>query len=139
MTTINTLSRTAQPSAHLIKPRYYPHHGMRVYTPLGFRRRVRKRLLLRGFKPHEVRRLEELYFGRNLHRYLDERATYRNLRKYRLYRMSRQLHADRKRPIFEIVLRSNLFFCFVDDANNIVGFTSPYCLRAMGIIPFTTL
>lgn len=139
MPTPPTSGRTDQPSARLIKPRYYPHHGMRVYTPLGFRRRVCKRLLLLGFKPHEVRRLEDLYFGRNLHRYLDDRANYRNLRKYRLYRMSRQLHADRKRPIFELVLRSHLFFCFVDDANNIVGFTSPYCLRAMGIIPFATL
>lgn len=139
MPTPTTSGRTDQPSARLIKPRYYPHHGMRVYTPLGFRRRVCKRLLLLGFKPHEVRRLEDLYFGRNLHRYLDDRANYRNLRKYRLYRMSRQLHADRKRPIFELVQRSHLFFCFVDDANNIVGFTSPYCLRAMGIIPFATL
>jgi len=117
-------------------PFFYPPRGALPYTLVGFHRSVRRRLRMRGFKECEIARIEKLYFGIKLKEHIDETGCYRNLRQFRLYKMSRKLKADRKRPIFELALRSGLFECFLDDDGKVVGIVSPYCVRVLGVVCF---
>ena len=108
------------------RPKYYPHWGYYAYSRRGFAQRVRSRLSERGFKPHEIRKLEALYFGGHQYvRHRDDTGTYCNKRCYNLQGLSRSLHYDRKRPIFELVIRSGLFFCYYDEQGELMGFRSP--------------
>lgn len=117
-----------------IPPKRYPHHGRRIYTRRGFRHRLRPRLLAQGYTSREVDRLEQLYFGIGLGRFLDERGLYLNVRRQRLYYMARGLKADRKHPIFELVRRSGMFYCYLSEDKQVMAFSSPYLQAVYGCL-----
>ena len=122
----------------LIRPSRYPHWGRYVYSKRGWDRRVVRRLRLDGFTMTEIRKLHELYFNSGLSPHQDQMGTYRNKRRYRLHAMSRQqLHYDRKRPLFDLVIRSGLFYVFYDDNDHITGFVSPTSVYVRGVIFFS--
>lgn len=112
----------------MIKPWRFPHRQGRVYTRNGFRRRVVSRMRREGFTLRETEKLCELYFGdADLRRHQDEDGVFRNSRRFRLHAMSRKrLKFDRKNPTFELVIRSGLFYVFVDERGGVRGFVSPW-------------
>jgi len=122
-----------------IRPKYYPHRGAYAYTRRGFACRVRSRLHERGFTAKQISRLEDLYFCIAYHEHQDPTGAYRNTRQYRLYSLSRKLKGDRKRPLFELVERSSMFFCFYDDDGKMVAFVSPRAAVVYGAIPLDRL
>lgn len=117
-----------------VTPILYPHRNRHIYTRRGFRFRLRPRLLADGWSVREVNSLERIYFGIGLFGHLDEVAMYRNVPKCRLHHMARVLKYDRKRPLFELVKRSGLFYCIYDDQERMMGFVSGYCACVMGVI-----
>ena len=121
---------------HVVKPRRYPHREGHAYTPTGFRRRVVHALMADGFSALEAQRLGELYFGtKHFRQHQDDSGVYRNLRKFRLHRLSRQhMKKDRKRKVFDLVLRSGMFYLFLDDEGSLQGFISPHACLTLGII-----
>ena len=123
----------------LVKPQFFPHWGCYAYSRWGFVHRVRKRLLSRGFKPRECDRLQRVYFGDDFVEHQDDTGTYRNLRRFRLYRMSRRLQGDRKRPLFELVERSGLFYCYYGEQGELVAFVSPVASKRTGTLPMSRL
>ena len=121
----------------LLKPTKFPHVPPYAYTRLGFDRRVRKRLRREGFTVCEVRKLRQLYFDETNSAHQDERGVFRNKRKYHLHQLSRrEMKFDRKMPLFQLVLRSGLFFVFFDDRGNVTGFSSPRTIVRIGAMPF---
>ena len=118
----------------VIRPKRYPHWGFYAYTRRGFDVRVRPRLIAEGFSAHDVARLRELYFGGiRYERHCDETGFYRNKRRYRLYRLSRDvMKYDRKNPTFSLVIRSGLFYVCLDETGRVEGFQSPFNLRCAG-------
>lgn len=121
----------------LLKPTKFPHAHPYAYTRRGFDRRVRKRFLREGFTVREIEKLHELYFNDGLSLHQDERGVYRNKRKYHLHQLSRrEMKFDRKRPLFQLVLRSGLFYVFCDDHGNVTGFSSPRTIVRIGTMPF---
>lgn len=123
----------------LLKPTKFPHVPPYAYTRLGFDRRVRKRLRRDGFTVCEVRKLRQLYFSDGNSPHQDERGVYRNKRKYHLHQLSRrEMKFDRKSPLFQLVLRSGLFYVFCDDHGNVTGFSSPRTIVRIGAMPFFT-
>lgn len=96
--------------------------------------RLRPRFLREGWRPCDVDRLERVYFNIGLHNYLNSTAAYHNLRKHRLYYMARELSTDRKSSIFNLVIRSGMFYCYFDDEGRLQRFESPYCLVREGVI-----
>lgn len=117
-----------------VKPSRYPHRGRYIYTRRGFRTRLRPRLLAEGWRPREADKLERLYFGIDLTGYLDDVGMYRNVRSCRLYYMARGLSVDRKNPIFELVVRSRMFYCYFDEDGRVMGFSSPYLMAVNGTL-----
>lgn len=123
----------------LIKPTKFPHVHPYAYTRRGFDRRVRKRLRLEGFTVREIERLRQLYFNDGVSPHQDDSGIFRNKRKYHLHQLSRrEMKYDRKGPLFQLVLRSGLFFVFCDDDGNILAFTSPRTIVRIGAMPFFT-
>ena len=123
----------------LLKPTKFPHVPPYAYTRQGFDRRVRKRLRRDGFTVCEVRKLRQLYFSDGNSPHQDERGVYRNKRKYHLHQLSRrEMKFDRKSPLFQLVLRSGLFYVFLDDRGNVTGFSSPRTIVRIGAMPFFT-
>lgn len=121
-------------------PTYYPHGGRYAYCCTregGFFPRVVKRLRRRGFTKREIEKLSELYFACSdeVRRHQDELGVFRNVRSCRLHRLSRrQMKYDRKNPLFELVLRSGMFYVFLDDDGRVMGFLSPRVYGQRGII-----
>ena len=121
----------------LLKPSKFPHAHPYAYTRRGFDRRVRKRFLRDGFTVCEVRKLRQLYFDEISSPHQDERGVFRNKRKYHLHQLSRrEMKFDRKSPLFQLVLRSGLFYVFLDDRGNVTGFSSPRTIVRIGAMPF---
>ena len=121
----------------LFRPTNYPHAHPYAYTRRGFDRRVRKRFLRDGFTVCEVRKLRQLYFDEISSPHQDERGVFRNKRKYHLHQLSRrEMKFDRKSPLFQLVLRSGLFYVFLDDRGNVTGFSSPRTIVRIGAMPF---
>ena len=121
----------------LLKPSKFPHAHPYAYTRRGFDRRVRKRFLRDGFTVWEVRKLRQLYFDEISSPHQDERGVFRNKRKYHLHQLSRrEMKFDRKSPLFQLVLRSGLFYVFLDDRGNVTGFSSPRTIVRIGAMPF---
>jgi len=114
------------PAIRMTRPRWYPHWGWYCYTPRGFDRRVRPRLLALGLKEREVARLRQLYFDAGCTCHHDETGAYRNYRRYRLYALSRSMHYDRKCPLLQLVRRSGLFWVWEDEDDGLVAFLSPF-------------
>ena len=119
------------------KPTRCTHRNGRVYTRLGFRTKVIPHLLRDGFRPHEVRKLEKMYFGgQGMERYQTETGSYRNKRCFNLSGMSRhELQFDRKRWFFELAERSGMFYVLYDAEGRVSEVVSPYVLRKRGVIP----
>lgn len=123
-----------------ITPTYYPHWGQYAYSCTrdgGFVPRVVKRLRRRGFTVREIEKLGQLYFAPTdeVRCHQDELGVFRNARRYRLHRLSRrQMKYDRKNPLFELVLRSGMFYVFLDDDNGMMGFLSPRSYGRLGVI-----
>ena len=117
----------------LLKPSKFPHAHPYAYTRRGFDRRVRKRFLRDGFTVREIEKLHELYFNDGLSLHQDDNGIYRNKRKYHLHQLSRrEMKFDRKSPLFQLVIRSGLFFVFCDDEGNVTAFTSPRTMQRRG-------
>ena len=124
----------------LTKPKWYPHRPRKAYTLRGFERRVVPRLMRElNISKKEAEKLHRLYFPRGFMSHLDKTGAYRNTRQYRLYRLGRELGKDRKSRLFDLVLRSEMFYVYYDDDGQVVAFVSPWVHSALGIIPFEQL
>ena len=123
----------------MYKPTRFPHHGHYIYSERGFDSKVSKRLMREGFSRREVEKLRQLYFNDGLSVHQDETGIFRNKRKYRLHQFSRsQMKYDRKAPLFQLVLRSGLFFVFCSDEEpeQVKGFASPRTVSMRGRVLF---
>lgn len=114
-------------AVRLVKPWRYPHREGKVYTQSGFRLRVARRLRDEGFSRRDVEKLEELYFGsRSVRCHQDDDGIYRNVRSFRLYQLCRRcMKYDRKNRLFRLVIRSGMFYVYLDDEGRVLGFVSP--------------
>ena len=124
----------------LSKPKWYPHCPRKAYTLRGFQRRVEPRLMRDlNISKKEAEKLRRLYFPRGFMSHLDKTGTYCNKRQCRLYSLGRELGKDRKSRLFDLVLRSEMFYVYYDDDGQVVAFVSPWVHFALGIIPFERL
>ena len=125
---------------HLERPKNYSHCARMSYTMQGFERRVMPRMMRDlNISKKEAEKLKRLYFPRSFMQHLDKSGAYRNARRYRLYHLGRKLGKDRKSRLFELVLRSEMFYVYYDDEGQVVAFVSPWVHFALGIIPFERL
>ena len=126
---------------NLTKPKRYSHCPRKAYTVRGFEQRVVPRLMRElNISRKEAEKLHRLYFPRGLmSQHLDPSGAYRNARRYNLYRLGRTLGKDRKQRLFDLVLRSEIFYVYYDDDGQVVAFVSPWVHSALGIIPFEQL
>lgn len=123
--------------SRLVHPRWYPHRLGKAYTLSGFRQRVVPHLRARGFTLREAEKLEELYFAHSdtVRAHLDECGIYRNVRRCRLYALTRsRMKYDRKNRLFDLIVRSGMFYVYLDDNDAIRGFVSPHVMRTEGFL-----
>ena len=124
----------------LKRPKWYSHCSRKAYTLRGFERRVEPRMMRDlGITKEEAEKLRRLYFPRGFMSHLDKTGAYRNTRQYRLYRLGRKLGKDRKSRLFDLVLKSEMFYVYYDDEGQVEAFVSPWVHSALGIIPFERL
>ena len=124
----------------LKRPKWYSHCPRKAYTLRGFERRVTPRLMRDlHISKKEAEKLRRLYFPRGIMSHIDKTGAYRNTRQYRLYSLGRELGKDRKSQLFDLVLRSEMFYVYYDDDGKVVAFVSPWVHYALGIIPFERL
>ena len=124
----------------LKRPKWYSHCPRKAYTLRGFERRVEPRMMRDlGITKKEAEKLRRLYFPRGFMSHLDKTGAYRNTRQYRLYSLGRKLGKDRKSRLFDLVLRSEMFYVYYDDEGQVEAFVSPWVHSALGIIPFERL
>ena len=124
----------------LKRPKRYSHRPRKAYTLRGFEHRVLPRLMRDlNISKKEAEKLLRLYFPRGFMSHLDKTGAYRNTRQYRLYRLGRELGKDRKSRLFDLVLRSEMFYVYYDDDGQVEAFVSPWVHFALGIIPFERL
>ena len=124
----------------LKRPKWYSHCPRKAYTMRGFERRVEPRMMRElGITKKEAEKLRRLYFPRGFMSHLDKTGAYRNTRQYRLYSLGRKLGKDRKSRLFDLVLRSEMFYVYYDDEGQVEAFVSPWVHSALGIIPFERL
>ena len=124
----------------LKRPKWYSHCPRKAYTLRGFERRVEPRMMRDlGITKKEAEKLRRLYFPRGFMSHLDKTGAYRNTRQYRLYCLGRKLGKDRKSRLFDLVLRSEMFYVYYDDEGQVEAFVSPWVHSALGIIPFERL
>lgn len=124
----------------LKRPKWYSHCPRKAYTLRGFERRVVPRMMRElGISKKEAEKLRRLYFPRGFMSHLDKTGAYRNTRQYRLYSLGRKLGKDRKSRLFDLVLRSEMFYVYYDDEGQVEAFVSPWVHSALGIIPFERL
>ena len=124
----------------LKRPKWYSHCPRKAYTLRGFERRVVPRMMRElGISKKEAEKLRRLYFPRGFMSHLDKTGAYRTTRQYRLYRLGRKLGKDRKSRLFDLVLRSEMFYVYYDDEGQVEAFVSPWVHSALGIIPFERL
>ena len=124
----------------IVAPKRYSHCPRKAYTLRGFERRVLPRLI----REHRITKrfadkLEQMYFPKGLNPYMDDTGVFRNTRRYRLYYLSRDLGKDRKRQLFDLVVKSQLFYVYYDDEGQVKAFVSPWVHRKLGVIPFERL
>ena len=124
----------------LKRPKWYSHCPRKAYTLRGFERRVVPRMMRDlNITKKEAEKLRRLYFPRGFMSHLDKTGTYRNTRQYRLYSLGRKLGKDRKSRLFDLVLRSEMFYVYYDEDGQVEAFVSPWVHSALGIIPFERL
>ena len=124
----------------LKRPKWYSHCPRKAYTLRGFERRVVPRMMRElGITKKEAEKLRRLYFPRGFMSHLDKTGAYRNTRQYRLYRLGRKLGKDRKSRLFDLVLRSEMFYVYYDEEGHVEAFVSPWVHAALGVIPFERL
>ena len=124
----------------LKRPKWYPHRPCKAYTLQGFERRVVPRMMRElGISQKDIEKLKKLYFLEKYDRHLDTSGAYRNQRRYHLYYLSRNLGKDRKRKLFDLVERSQMFYVYYGKDGRIEAFVSPCAHTTLGIIPFERL
>ncbi len=124
----------------LKRPKRYSHCPRIAYTELGFDRRVVPRLMRElGISQKDIERLKKLYFICKFDCHLDTSGAYRNQRRYHLYSLGRSLSKDRKRKLFDLVERSQMFYVYYGKDGHIEAFVSPCAHAKLGIIPFERL
>ena len=124
----------------LKRPKRYSHCPRIAYTELGFDRRVVPRLMRElGISKNEADKLKKLYFICKYECHLDTSGAYRNQRRYHLYSLGRSLGKDRKRRLFDLVERSQMFYVYYGKDGRIEAFVSPCAHTTLGIIPFERL
>ena len=124
----------------LKRPKNYSHCARKAYTLRGFEQRVAPRMMRDlNISKKEAEKLKRLYFPRGFMRHLDKSGAYRNARRYRLYHLGRKLGKDRKSRLFELVVRSEMFYVYYDDDGRVEAFVSPWVHFALGIIPYERL
>ena len=124
----------------LKRPKWYPHRPCKAYTLQGFERRVVPRLMRElGITKNEADKLKKLYFICKYESHLDTSGAYRNQRRYHLYYLGRSLGKDRKRRLFDLVERSQMFYVYYGKDGRIEAFVSPCAHTSLGVIPFERL
>ena len=124
----------------LKRPKRYSHCPRKAYTLRGFEQKVMPNLMRDlDISKKEADKLKRLYFPRGFTCHLDTSGTYRNQRRYHLYHLGRSLGKDRKRRLFDLVERSQMFYVYYDKDGQIEAFVSPWVHFALGIIPFERL
>ena len=124
----------------LKRPKWHSHCPRKAYTLRSFERRVVPRMMRElGISKKEAEKLRRLYYPRGFMSHLDKTGAYRNTRQYRLYSLGRKLGKDRKSRLFDLVLRSEMFYVYYDDEGQVEAFVSPWVHSALGIIPFERL
>ena len=124
----------------LKRPKWYSHRPRKAYTLRGFDQKVMPRLMRElGISKKEAEKLRRLYFPRGFTAHLDTSGAYRNARRYRLYQLGRELGKDRKQRLFDLVLRSEMFYVYYDDEGQVIAFVSPWVHSKLGIIPYERL
>ena len=124
----------------LKRPKRYSHCPRIAYTELGFDRRVVPRMMRElGISQKDIERLKKLYFICKFDCHLDTSVAYRNQRRYHLYSLGRSLSKDRKRKLFDLVERSQMFYVYYGKDGHIEAFVSPCAHAKLGIIPFERL
>ena len=124
----------------LKRPKWYPHRPCKAYTLQGFERRVVPRLMRElGISKNEADKLKKLYFICKYECHLDTSGAYRNQRRYHLYSLGRSLGKDRKRKLFDLVERSQMFYVYYGKDGRIEAFVSPCAHTTLGVIPFERL
>ena len=124
----------------LKRPKWYPHRPRKAYTLQGFERRVVPRLMRElGISKNEAGKLKKLYFICKYESHLDTSGAYRNQRRYHLYYLGRSLGKDRKRKLFDLVERSQMFSVYYGKDGRIEAFISPCAHTTLGVIPFERL
>ena len=124
----------------LKRPKWYPHRPCKAYTLQGFERRVVPRLMRElGISKNEADKLKKLYFICKYECHLDTSGAYRNQRRYHLYSLGRSLGKDRKRRLFDLVERSQMFYVYYGKDGRIEAFVSPCAHTTLGVIPFERL
>ena len=124
----------------LKRPKWYPHRPRKAYTLQGFERRVVPRLMRElGISKNEADKLKKLYFICKYESHLDTSGAYRNQRRYHLYYLGRSLGKDRKRKLFDLVERSQMFSVYYGKDGRIEAFVSPCAHTTLGVIPFERL
>ena len=124
----------------LKRPKWYSHCPRKAYTLRGFERRVVPRLMRElNISKKEADKLKKLYFLCKCDCHLDTSGAYRNQRRYHLYYLGRDLGKDRKRRLFDLVERSQMFYVYYDKDGHIEAFVSPCAHTTLGIIPFERL
>ncbi len=125
---------------NLTRPKRYSHRPRKAYTLRGFEQKVMPRLMRDlGITRKEAEKLRRLYFPRGMMAHLDKTGAYRNARHYRLYSLGRELGKDRKSRLFDLVLRSEMFYVYYDDEGQVEAFVSPWVHAYLGIIPVEQL
>ena len=124
----------------LKRPKRYSHCPRKAYTLQGFERRVVPRLMRElGISKNEADKLKKLYFICKYECHLDTSGAYRNQRRYHLYSLGRSLGKDRKRKLFDLVERSQMFYVYYGKDGRIEAFVSPCAHTTLGVIPFERL
>ena len=83
------------------------------------------------FTPQQLRNLKALYFGTGFQKHLDVEGIYR--RSNGLWKLGRKLHyAYRVSAVFQLVERSGIFWCYYNDAGEMMAFKSPATWKLMG-------
>ena len=115
-------------------PTRYPHREGKCYTVKGFSKLLKNLAREQKFTPQQLRNLKALYFGTDFPEYLDEEGIYR--RSNGLWRLGRELHyAYRVSSILKLVERSGMFWCYYDNAGEIIAFKSPATERPTPLTP----
>ena len=124
----------------LKRPKRYSHCPRKAYTLRGFEQKVMPNLMRDlGISKKEVDKLKRLYFPRGFTCHLDTSGAYRNQRRYHLDHLGRSLGKDRKRRLFDLVERSQMFYVYYVKDGQVEAFVSPWVHFALGIIPFERL